>query len=95
MSHEQSVTRKHGSKHVNKVGEGARGTPGADPPGTILKPLFDFEKPEYASMNEAERAASKRSETFGKFVDETMERHREADEMMGKPLPVGRIRREE
>ena len=95
MSHENSHSVKKGSKYVNVVGPESAGRPGADSPGTVLKPLFDFESHEYSSMNKAEQAAAKRSKTFGDFVHETMERHREADEMMGKELPVGRIKREE
>jgi len=76
VAHEQSVTLKRGKKYVNVTGPGVVHTPGAEKPGTVLRPLFKGEKRVYASQKEAVAAARMRSEKFGRAVDTSMARHR-------------------
>ena len=86
MAHERSETKSRGvgpKKHYeNVIGQHADRTPGAGRPGTRLKPLFPYEKEEYGSVSEAVEAAQRRSEDFGRIVDESMKRHAEADAMV-------------
>ena len=53
------------------------------------KPVSD----PFPTQKQADDYAQQRSENFGRLLDDTLERHRQAEEMIGRKLPTGRITR--
>ena len=75
--HEQSETvRTQNGRWQNVYGRDVRRTPGVTAnPGDPLPPLFPFEQTDYGTEEDAVAAAKKRSEQFGRRVDEGQQRH--------------------
>lgn len=80
--HEESRTVQTAlGKYVNVVGTNRYGEQGKP-----LKPMFPYEREEYDNLDEAETAADKRSHDFGDVLDASLERHEEANTLLGKRL---------
>lgn len=67
--HERSETVMRGRRAVNVYGKGT------DKEGQVLKPLFPYEADDYASLEEADKIAGKRSDDFGRALDSSLQRH--------------------
>ena len=75
--HEESVTVVQDGKHHLEIG-----TDRYKQKGQRIKPMFPFEKEEYDTEEEANQMAVKRSDAFGRLLDESRARHSGFEQLM-------------
>jgi hypothetical protein len=75
--HEESITIGQDGKYHLEIGTDRDGKK-----GQRLSPMFPFEKEEYDTEEEANEMAAKRSDAFGRLLDESRARHSGFEQLM-------------